>query len=237
VLQVSGHKRWRIYEPVVQLPLKTQRWSPARDAALVGDPIHDITLRQGDTLYLPRGWPHEASSADADSLHITIGLHPPSRLDALRAALSECADDVEFRRALGADGELPDALLERLAARLGADAVARRARRRFVAGRRPVLAGQLAQIGALERLTLRSRLQRRPTVIAELECSDDGALLCFEGKELRFPVQAVEAVAAAHAADAPFTPAALPGPLDTAGRLVLVKRLVREGFLQIEPVQ
>ena len=44
--------------------------------------------------------------------------------------------------------------------------------------------------------------------------------------------EAAEAVAAVHAASEPFTPAELPGPLDAAGRLVLVKRLVREGFLR-----
>jgi hypothetical protein len=68
-------------------------------------------------------------------------------------------------------------------------------------------------------------------VIAELERCDAGVTLRFEGKSVSFPPQAVEAVVAAHAAGGPFTPAALPGPLDSAGRLVLVKRLIREGFL------
>lgn len=232
VLQVSGHKRWRVYEPVVELPLKTQRWTSA-DAARLGEPVHDLTLQAGDTLYLPRGWPHAATAADADSLHITVGLHPPTRIDALRAALTECADDVDFRRVLDAGGEVPEELLERLAARLDPDAVARRARRRFVDGRRPILDGQLTQLRALERLTLRSPLQRRPTVIAELEHCATGAKLRFEGKEVDLPPQAVEAVAAARAAGGRFSAAELPGPLDASGRLVLVKRLVREGFLRL----
>jgi lysine-specific demethylase/histidyl-hydroxylase NO66 len=231
VLQVSGHKRWRVYAPVVELPLKTQRWSPG-DAQSIGAPVHDITLQAGDTLYLPRGWPHEATAADADSQHITVGQHPPTRIDALRAALSECADDVEFRRLLPPGGEVPGELLERLAERRDPDAVARRARRGFVDGRRAILDGQLSQVRALKGLTLRSALQRRPTVIADLERSDTGTTLRFEGKEVRLPPQAAEAVAAAHGACAPFTAAELPGALDAAGRLVLVKRLVREGFLR-----
>jgi hypothetical protein len=232
VLQVSGHKRWRVYAPVLELPLKSQRWSSA-DGAIVGEPLYDVTLRAGDTLYLPRGWPHEATAADADSLHVTVGLHPPTRIDALRAALSECADDVEFRRGLDAGGELPGELLMRLAARLEPGAVARRARRGFVDARRPILDGQLTQLRALPTMTLRSPLERRPTVIADLELCDTGARLRFEGKELRLPPQAAAAVAAAHGADEPFTAAALPGPLDAAGRLVLVRRLVREGFLRL----
>jgi len=234
VLQVCGHKRWRVYEPVVELPLKGRRWTPA-DEATVGDPVADITLQAGDTLYLPRGWPHEASCADSDSLHITVGLHPPTRIDALCAALGECGDDVEFRRGLDAGGELPDALLDRLAARLDPDAVARRARRRFVDGRRPILDGQLTQTSGLaQRLTLQTPLQRRETVIADLELTGDGgASLRFEGKELRLPAQASEALAAAYCARSPFTAAELPGALDAAGRLVLVRRLVREGFLKL----
>jgi len=235
VLQVSGHKHWRIYEPVVELPLKDQRWSSARTGD-VGAPVHDIILRAGDTLYIPRGWPHEAAAADDASLHITVGLHPPTRLDAMRAALASCADDVEFRRALDAGGELPVSLLERLAARLEPQDVARRARRRFVDSRRPILDGQLTQTRALASLTTYALLERRATVIADLEPQEGGGVaLRFEGKEVRFPRQAAAAVTAIHGAIAPFSAAELPGRLDAGGRLVLVRRLVREGFL-VAPV-
>ncbi len=230
VLQVAGHKRWKLYDPVRELPLKSQRWSPDRDEA--GDPIADITLQAGDTLYLPRGWPHEATAADADSLHITVGLHPPTRMDAVRAAVEACADDVEFRRTLDPDGELPAHLLERLAAHLRPDAVARRARRRFVRGRRPILDDQLTQARSLDTLDVDCPLERRGTVISDLEETDGGAVVRFEGKEVRFPPQARAALAAVHAADGPFTARSLPGTLDDAGRLVLVRRLVREGYLR-----
>ena len=231
VLQVSGHKHWRIYAPVVELPGKDQRWKPEL-ADAVGAPRHDITLRAGDTLYIPRGWPHEAAAADAGSLHVTVGLHPPTRLDAMRAALAGCADDVEFRRALHAGGALPAELVERLAARLSADDVARRARRHFVDTRRPILDGQLTQVRALGALTVDTPLQRRATVIADLEEHPDGGVaLRFEGKEVGFPPHAADAVAAIHGAGAPFTAAELPGRLDASGRLVLGRRLVREGLL------
>ena len=76
-------------------------------------------------------------------------------------------------------------------------------------------------------------LERRATVICELEQTADGALLLFEGKELSFPPQATAAVAAAVESEGAFTAADLPGSLDEAGRLVLVRRLVREGFLRV----
>jgi bifunctional lysine-specific demethylase and histidyl-hydroxylase NO66 len=230
VLQVDGQKRWQIYEPLVVLPLRDQRWSPGMRP--VGEPVADVTLRPGDTLYLPRGWPHEAVTDHAHSLHLTIGLHPPTRLDALRAALEACADDVEFRRSLSADGALPDGLLERLAARLSPEEVAVRARRRFLATRRPVADDQLAQARAAPRLGPRDRVVRRPTVVADLALGAEVAALCFEGKEVRVPAHAADALQAAFAAPGHFAAADLPGPLDEAGRLVLVRRLVREGFLR-----
>ncbi|HEX2049194.1 MAG TPA: cupin domain-containing protein [Actinomycetota bacterium] len=230
VLQVSGRKRWRLYKPVLELPLKHQRWSPKLDNP--GAPIDDLTLEAGQTLYLPRGWPHEATTSEEESLHLTIGVHPITRFDALRMALDGCADDLEFRRALSPDGSLPPDLLERLAKRLGPDEVARRARRRFVASRRPILPDQLDELRHLDRLTRSTPVERRPTVIVELEETDGAVALVFEGKEVRFPAKAAPAVRAIVGLGDSFTAAALPGPVDEAGRLVLVRRLVREGLLR-----
>jgi bifunctional lysine-specific demethylase and histidyl-hydroxylase MINA len=230
VLQVAGRKRWRLYEPRLELPLKDQRWS--QDLGEVGPPIDDFTLEAGDTLYVPRGWPHEAETSHEEALHLTIGLHPPTRMEALRAALESCADDVEFRRSLGPDGDLPDHMVERLAARLRPGEIARRARRRFVAGRRPILHDQLSQLRGLGRVSIDSPLERRPTVIFELEQDPTGVVLLFEGKEMRLPGKAAAAVEAVAEAAGPFSAADLPGALDEHGRLVLVRRLVREGFVR-----
>jgi ribosomal protein L16 Arg81 hydroxylase len=230
VLQVAGRKRWRLYEPKLELPLGHQRWS--QDLGDVGVPVDELTVEAGDTLYVPRGSPHEAETSHEEALHLTIGLHPPTRMDALRAALESSADDVEFRRSLAADGELPDHLVERLVGRLRPEEVARRARRRFVAGRRPILHDQFAQLRGLDQLSIHSPLQRRETVILELEHAAEAVVLVFEGKEVHFPGKAAAAVEAAAEKIGPFTPAELPGPLDEQGRLALVRRLVREGFLR-----
>jgi hypothetical protein len=229
VLQVAGRKRWRIFPPRLELPLKHQRWSAALGDP--GPPREELLLEPGDTLYLPRGWPHDAATGDGESLHLTIGLHPPTRLDALRAALDACAaSDVELRRAaLDGDG-VSDELLARVAARLTPDAVAARQRRDFVMSRRPILEDQLDQLPRLAELTPETLVERRRTVIADL---DDGPVLRFEGKTVAFPAHTAPELEALHAATAPVRPADLPGSLDAAGRLVLIRRLVREGYLRL----
>jgi hypothetical protein len=231
VLQVAGHKRWLVYNPVFELPLREQRYKAELGAP--GDPVHDLTLAAGGVLYLPRGWMHEALTSDADSLHITVGVNVYSWIDAVRAAVDSCADDIDFRRSVPADGEEPVDLLERVRERLDAESVSRRMRTRLVRSRRPVLGGQLSQLRALDHLTTDTELRRRPTVIADLERGLDGAALVFEGKRISFPAQADGAVAFAATAEGTFRAGDMPGDLDEPGRLVLVRRLVREGFLLV----
>jgi hypothetical protein len=111
--------------------------------------------------------------------------------------------------------------------------VRERARRRLVARRRPILDRQLAQAAAVDRLGVSDLVECRPTVLYLLEVDGPRPTLLFEGKEISVPDRARAALAAASGAGGPFAAADLPGPIDEAGRLVLVRRLVREGFLRI----
>jgi hypothetical protein len=218
-LQVAGEKRWLVYEPVVDLPLKNQRYKSALGAP--GEPVLDVTLRAGDTLYLPRGWLHQALTSASDSLHITVGVNVRRWIDEARAELDAQEDDIAYRRTIDEDEppELPS---------LDAAAIRRRARDRFVRSRRPILDGQLSELRALDRLDLDTELERRDTVIADLH----GTRLVFEGRDLRFPDRLAAELEFLVTTDAPFRAPELPGSLDDAGRLVLLSRLVREGFLR-----
>jgi hypothetical protein len=111
--------------------------------------------------------------------------------------------------------------------------VEQRRRRRFLDSRRPILEDGLSQLSALERLDTRTRLERRETVIADLEEWSGGHALVFQGKEVRFPAHAAPELQACFESEEPFGITDLVGDLDVEGRLVLVRRLVREGFLRI----
>jgi ribosomal protein L16 Arg81 hydroxylase len=231
VLQVHGEKRWLVYEPAWPLPLKHQRYR--KELGAPGEPVHDVVLRPGDTLYMPRGWLHMAVTSVTDSLHLTVGVNVYSWLDAIKAALEECGDDVDFRREAGSDGELQDELVARLLERLGPEDVARRRRKRFVKSRRPVLGDQLSQLRALDHLGQDTLLERRGTVVADVAVSDGEVRLFFDGHRLELPGDVVAELEFMVETDEPFRPADLPGQLDDESRLVLVRRLVREGFLQV----
>jgi hypothetical protein len=218
-LQVAGEKRWLVYEPVLELPLKDQRYRSALGEP--GGPVLDVELAAGDTLYLPRGWLHQALTSRSDSLHITVGVNVRRWVDEARAELDAAEADVAFRRTIDADEPPPLPSLDPEVARA-------RARERFVRTRRPILDGQLSELRALPSLRPGDLLERRDTVIADLR----GTTLSFEGRELRFPERLAAELEFLVTTDEPFAPADLPGDLDEPGRLVLVRRLVREGFLR-----
>jgi hypothetical protein len=231
-LQIEGEKRWLVYPPVLELPLKNQKYSP--ELGEPGEPVMDVTMRAGDTLYLPRGWLHQAMTSDTVSLHLTVGINVTTWRDAVRAAVDEAAeDDVLFRRGVAADGAAPEGLAEALAARLTPEAVARRQRRSFVEGRRTIRGDVFDQLRALEDLDSGTELQRRETVIADLDVDDREARLSFEGQKLSLPARVAAELEYVLRVDGPFTAADLPGRLDEESRLVLVRRLVREGLLRI----
>jgi hypothetical protein len=218
-LQVAGEKRWLVYEPVLELPLKSQRYRSELGAP--GEPVLDVTLRAGDTMYLPRGWLHQALTSGSDSLHITVGVNVRRWIDEARAELDLQERERAFRETIDRDEppELPA---------LDPGTVRARARERFVRSRRPILDGQLSELRALDELTVETELERRDTVIAELH----GTRLVFEGREIGFPERLGAELEFLVMTEKPFRAADLPGSLDAAGRLVLVRRLVREGFLR-----
>jgi hypothetical protein len=232
-LQVEGEKRWLVYPPVLELPLKDQKYVP--EMGEPGDPVLDVTMQAGDTLYLPRGWLHQAMTSDSASLHLTVGVNVATWRDAMREALDEAArEDVVLRRGVSTDGAAPEGLLESLASRLTPEAVSARRRRSFVKTRRPVRDDAFDQLRLLDDLDLETLLERRHTVLADLSV-DEEARLSFEGRDLSFPAFVAADLEFLLERDEPFRAADLPGPLDDDGRLVLVGRLVREGLLRIRP--
>jgi hypothetical protein len=231
-LQVAGEKRWLVYEPALELPLKDQRYS--EELREPGEPVLDVTLTPGDTLYLPRGWLHEALTSDSDSLHLTVGVNVYTWLDAVRAALEEAArEEGSYRRSVADGEELPLELLGLLQERLGGEAVARRRRQKFVSSRRPIRADRFDQLRGLRELDVETMLERRDSVVFDLEAGDSEVTLAFEGRRVTFPAHAREELEAAALSEEPFRAGDLPGKLDEEGRLVLVRRLVREGFLRV----
>lgn len=79
ILQLSGHKHWRVFSDTFVYPLaehRSSQFSPPET-----DPYIDIILHPGDLLYIPRGHWHYAIAVDEPSLHLTLGIDGPTGID------------------------------------------------------------------------------------------------------------------------------------------------------------
>lgn len=240
VLQVHGRKRWVVHEPLVEAPLAHQRMAGAQAASQAV--LFEAALEPGDVLYLPRGFVHAAVAQDTMSLHVTIGVLTYTMADVVHELVRQATDDEPLLRRSLPPGfaDDPDALLAAVktcAAALatwsdGADParVAASLTRRFWSGRRPLLEGQLQQLAGLGSIGDATVVRRRPRAAWQLEP---------EGEELRLELGDRTIVMSAALGPAvrrllsgsSVVVADLADMLDEPSRLVLVRRLVREGAL------
>jgi len=133
VLQVSGRKRWRIWDgQAVENPTRRTPW-PGHMAP-EGEP-NLVMMEPGDALYIPRGVMHDAATEPGEpSLHITVGLLEPSWAQALRSLIdSEEVANTPLRQAVPtwrlAEPEALAGLLEAMAEKLRGLATAGHAER------------------------------------------------------------------------------------------------------------
>jgi ribosomal protein L16 Arg81 hydroxylase len=240
VLQVAGKKKWTVYGTPYELPLAGQDFDS--EVHKKGPATLEFELHAGDVAYVPRGVVHEASSTGEVSLHITAGILRYTWADLLLEYVSSaCLNDPAFRKALppgfarpGFDRthakETLQALLGQVPSKADFDAALGRFIDEFIRSCPPVLEGQMAQMARLDALTVESLAGARPGVVYYLETRDDGAVVHLCGRKITFPSFA--AAALRHALQhSEFSVRALPGGLDDAGKLTLVRRLIREGLL------
>jgi ribosomal protein L16 Arg81 hydroxylase len=237
ILQVSGSKRWRLYDPLILLPLPDQHFDLAKHSLSVSK---EIVLQAGDLLYCPRGIPHDADATNEFSLHITFGALAYSWAEVLIEAMADaCLNDSVFRGSLppgfvvgrASREDLQEtfrALVDRFQQVARLDPALDSIADRFVHGRMPLLPQQRVQLSKLNSLTLDSAVGCRSGLIYRSRVVDEIFKVEYHSSEIRFPVRAAASIA--YALNTPrYFVRDLPGEIDDSGKLVLVRRLVQEG--------
>jgi len=240
--QIQGRKTWRIYEPLVELPLESQPFAfkeRPQDLKLVAQ----VDLNPGDTLYIPRGFPHEARTSDDLSLHCTFALAPIRIYDVLEILVRIAGDtDVSLRESLTPRLLGERALSERLGAlyrdrlepALATDRVAiavEIALDELFRISRPNTSNAFAQTLLTREIDTDTPIRLDDTVPFHIRGRNGIVEIAAAGKVVVLPGTCAPALAALQAG--PTTAGAMDPGLSPADRYALVKRLVVEGLVII----
>ena len=236
ILQVEGSKVWEVREPAGALPLADEQAGIPQDA--LPPLVLETELREGDVLYLPRGHVHVTKTTEAASLHLTVGINVVTWVDLFAAAVSAARDDERLRAALppsflDAPAEMRATFQElraELTGRLDMEAALGRLAERLLVGAVPP-PGDERPAQEVE-LRAETPLARRAGVVCHTLAGAGYAAIQYTGGKIVGP----EKLAAAFryvAQHRTLTAADLPGQLSTQEQLVLARRLVRGGLLEV----
>ena len=240
ILQIAGSKNWRIYDSPVELPARGRGYSAYKQEP--GALSDKFVLQQGDLLYMPRGWYHEAISDESTSLHITLGANSVTWSDFLFEALAlACLKDVSFRRSLPVGFTNPGfdvsqaknefrKLLDALPDKIDFESTLNGFANELIRNQGPETRDQLFNVIEIDRLGTGSIIKKRPDLIYRFDNTADGVSLTCSNNEILFPEPTRESLDYIFSHDI-VQVSQIPGPLDTEGKLTLAKRLVLEGLV------
>jgi hypothetical protein len=225
VLQAFGRKAWEIHAA----PDEQDR-----------DPLA-VTLSPGDTIYMPAGTPHAAAAQEVVSGHLTVGVHVTSWRDALSGAVADALDrvgadpvpagwhrDIE-RLARGISERL--VLLGDVLRDVDPVDVARRRADRFWSSRAQLARGSIQERAAPIRLDDSTVVRRREGAVCELRLRGETLVVLLGDRRLEMPAwiePAMRRMALAGEVAVGDLARELP---DASSRVVLARRLIREGLL------
>ena len=222
VFQTSGEKLWEIGD---------------------GNELQQVRMQPGMSMYLPTGTPHAARTQEGASLHVTVGINLVTWRSVLVRAVTRLLTDPEFdeplpagyhheRRAFAASFDTRLVRLREQLSEVDPLELATAETAYFLTSRTAGLRGALLDRVDLAAIGHDTELRRRRG--AQLTSLPDGdhIRLLLGDRELQVPghlAPALSHLARHHQ----LTPADLGDWLDPESRLVLCRRLVREGLLEV----
>ena len=242
VIQLSGTKKWRLYQRPIDNPYKGESFSTKDHKA--GELQKEFELKEGDCVYIPRGLMHDAISVgEKASLHITVGLIVKKWADLMLEALSEVAiRNPKFRRSLPPGFARPgynnksakiyfDELINEFQKNSNFDEVFEVIKENFIRERNPNLRGSL--IDTSSNFLKERQYIRRPNLQARLKRDGIEAIVICGGGDLRFELKAYKVLQVILSGE-PFSAASL-GESEDGSTLDMIKKLTAFGI--IEPIE
>ncbi|TMP89013.1 hypothetical protein CWC05_01265 [Pseudoalteromonas ruthenica] len=237
ILQIEGEKLWNIYDAPIELPNTDQTKHQRKTLQQVSpNKIQEITLQPGDIFYMPRGFVHEPATNTTASLHVTIGIRQHTVEHMLTKSLEDiCCNNAELRKVLQLEQELDQQHIKSILIdeinSYDFNKSKQSLFRRYIKSRVPKRGVELFRTSA-EDITLSTRLRIVQPSVYQLFTRRNDIQLCFDGKSIRLPTVLKKTLEQVFQIQS-FVPEELES-LDDNSKLVLVRKLYSEGFLEIE---
>ncbi len=245
ILQIKGNKKWRLYgdNPVV-LPHKLM---PFEKGKYQHGPIaEEIMLNEGDLLYIPRGVMHDADTLDEMSIHITTGLIGYTWTDMIIEGILDLSKkNPELRKFVPSDlmngkkggeefKEEFKNIFNQIKNSLLLDEMVNRLRKEMNRTQKNNIKGILASAIKIDKIDNQSMFSTRPEIIFSVIINSENLILEWVGKKIEFPIYTKHAIDFL-INDPPdvFTVNDIPDCMEVEGKIALLKRLTKEGYLNI----
>lgn len=226
VLQVSGAKHWIVYD--------------RQDEERV---LVDEDIERGASLYIPAGFPHAATTGDVASAHLTVGILTHDSIDLLREMTRLAEEQPAFQQRLDVGSTRDAASLRAVVERhieevrgwldkLDIDELTERVARRMMSTSQPITRGLLRQLEQVDAIDENTMVMRRRGATCVLFPKDTVLNVMLADRELEMPPVARAAMERIARSEG-FSPRDLHEFIDSESALVLVRRLVREGLLEV----
>lgn len=232
VLQLAGTKVWALHDTRQLQPLLEDRFDEAIEKP--GKSEVELELRPGSFLYVPRGRFHSARANAEPSLHVTVGLFPPTWLDIFQQRLVQMKADTRFRRApTRGDAASLDNLVEAFGRGFDFDALRGQISSQSLSVEGLPSQGRLIDAIGLSTISLQTRMRVRHESNIALTRHKYGLSVRGIGAEVSLPLRAEAFVCDLLQRRNTFRLAEIETKLDSESVLVVARALLRDGVLAL----
>lgn len=249
ILQIGGKKNWKIFDDSpIKWPHHEQNFEV--DKHQPGKVIKDFDLKQGDTLYVPRGVWHSAEATEDYSLHITIGLMGITWGDLIQRYVkdqtmenSSLREYIPFDLLTGSPDKIAKSILEKtnevLDSKSAKDFSAKYQSSNLQQFQKPAVKNFIKHAKEYQNIKINSVLVKNSDLVYSIDKdSTDAETLVIKvgGQEINLPEFTQEIVEFILSSKKEFKVKDLPDSVDDEGKINLCIPFVMKGILSIRQI-
>jgi ribosomal protein L16 Arg81 hydroxylase len=241
ILQIKGNKKWSLVDEAPFLPDSNYKSSSPK----IENPenVTDYFLKEGDTLYIPRGVYHKAVTEENSSIHLTLAFYTIKSYHLLDHFIGELRKERLFRSSVLSKNTSQldqNKILEEIKKFAGsyfsklditsAEKIWEQSISQRVA---PINKNRLISILEIDNISLDSKVKLNPNIVLDISTSPKFIEIKANGKKLKYPIFMQKSISQL-LSPKPIILDELTANIPEKHVLDLAKKFIIEGFITIE---